>query len=124
MKFKIFFLVLAIFTSVVTPSFADSYRLTSGEAGEYVGQTATVCGHVASTKFAYKSKGQPTFLNLDAPYPRQLFTVLIWGNDRPLFGSPETIYEGKNICATGLIKTYKGVPEIVAKTPSQISLSK
>jgi hypothetical protein len=29
------------------------------------------------------------FLNLDQPYPREVFTVLIWGSDRAKFGTPE-----------------------------------
>ena len=42
----------------------------------------TVCGIVASAHYAASSKGQPTFVNLDKPYPNQIFTVLIWGSDR------------------------------------------
>ena len=70
----------------------------------------TVCGTVASTNFAARSKGQPTYLNLDRPYPNQVFTVLIWGSDRPKFGAPETTLMGKKLCATGTIKAYRGKP--------------
>jgi antitoxin HicB len=48
---------------------------------------------VASTIFAAHSKGQPTFLNLDQPYPTHIFTALIWGSDRPKFGQPEETYK-------------------------------
>lgn len=37
-----------------------------------------MCGVVASTKHVSTSKGRPTFLNLDKPYPDQPFTVVIW----------------------------------------------
>ena len=50
-----------------------------------LGQKATVCGIVASATFLSRSKGQPTFLNLDQPYPRQIFTAVIWGKDREYF---------------------------------------
>lgn len=35
-------------------------------------------GVVAGEHTATSSKRQPTFINLDAPYPRQVFTVLIF----------------------------------------------
>jgi len=80
--------------------------------------------HVASARYAEKSKGQPTFLNLDEPYPKQIFTILIWGSDRSKFGAPENKYRGTRLCATGLIKLYRGVPEIEASDPTQIEVQK
>jgi hypothetical protein len=56
---------------------------------------ATVCGSVVSTHYAPGTKGQPTFLNLDKPYPNQVFTVLIWGESRSKFGTPESEYKGR-----------------------------
>jgi len=67
------------------------------------------------------SKGQPTFLNLDKPYPQQIFTILIWGENRAKFGKPELDYKGKRICATGKITEYRGTPEIVADDPRQVN---
>lgn len=99
---------------------AQTNRITATEARNHVGELATVCGSVASTKFAVRSRGNPTFLNLDKPYPSQVFTVLIWGEDRPKFGRPEDDYQGKRICVTGMISSYRGVPQIVARGPGQI----
>ena len=61
-------------------------KLTTSEAKEHFGETATVCGEVASTRYADSTKGQPTFLNLDKPYPNQIFTIVIWGDNRSKFG--------------------------------------
>ena len=94
--------------------------LSTAEARDHIGETATVCGEVVSTHFAARSRGTPTFLNLDKPYPNQVFTVLIWGSDRPKFGDPEQAYRDKRICITGKIGDYKGVPEVVAHDASQI----
>jgi len=63
----------------------------------------------------------PTLLHLDKPYPQQPFTIVIWGNDRPKFGTPEVEYKGKRVCTTGLITEFRGTPEIVAKDASQIT---
>jgi micrococcal nuclease len=100
----------------------DGRRLLAAlDAADHIGEVATVCGTVASTNFAIRSKGQPTYLNLDRPYPNQVFTILIWGSDRPKFGTPETTLLGKRVYATGAIKEYRGKPEIVATDPRQLT---
>ena len=114
------FLVLSIVGGF--PSFAQQSTITASDAGQFVGKKATVCGIVASAHYAARSKGQPTFLNLDKPYPHQVFTVLIWGSDRGKFENPPEALSGKDICVTGLIQSYKGSPEIIVKDPSQIKV--
>jgi hypothetical protein len=101
---------------------AQQATLTTSEAKQHIGQTATVCGKVMSPRYASSSRGQPTFLNLDKSYPNQEFTVLIWGNDRAKFGTPEADYRDKSICVTGRIQSYRGEAEIVASDPKQIRL--
>jgi hypothetical protein len=96
--------------------------ISAADAKNHVGERATVCGEVASTHYAARSRGNPTFINLDKPYPTQIFTVLIWGSDRPKFGDPEEAYRSTRICVTGKISDYKGAPEIVAYEPSQIKV--
>jgi hypothetical protein len=96
--------------------------ISASEAKNHIGERATVCGNVASTHYAAGSRGSPTFINLDKPYPNQIFTVLIWGSDRKKFGDPEETYQNKHICVTGKITDYKGVPEIVAYEPLQIKI--
>jgi DNA/RNA endonuclease YhcR with UshA esterase domain len=123
LSLKILYFLLSIFFLASSLCLANNKKITPGEASAHIGQTATVCGHVASTKYAYRLKGRPTFLNLDKPYPNQIFTVVIWGSDRSAFGTPEAAYSGKNICVTGIIKSYRGIPEIIAKRPSQITSS-
>jgi DNA/RNA endonuclease YhcR with UshA esterase domain len=94
--------------------------LTATEAKDHVGDQATVCGKVVSTRYAESSRGSPTFLNFDQPYPNQIFTVVIWGTDRSKFGDPESAYRGKRVCVSGKISTYRGVPEVIASEATQI----
>jgi hypothetical protein len=103
---------------------AQTNKITAGEAKDHVAETRTVCGKVASTHFAAKSKGQPTFLNLDEAYPKAVFTILIWGSDRAKFGTPEKKYQDARICVTGKITSYRGKPEVIATEPSQIAQEK
>jgi hypothetical protein len=113
--------VLAVSVLWATQGHAQN-SISAPEAKKHVGEKATVCGEVVGTHYAARSRGNPTFINLDKPYPNQIFTVLIWGSDRPKFGDPEEAYRSKRICATGKISDYKGVPEIVAYEPSQIKV--
>lgn len=94
--------------------------ICAAEAAHHVGERATVCGVVASAKYAQSVGGQPTFLNLDAPYPRHIFTVLVWGEDRVAFPYPPESLDGTAVCVTGRIREYRGRPEIVIRGPEAI----
>jgi len=112
----------ALFCAVLLAPVQAQKKLSASEAKDHIGETATVCGSVASTRHTASTKGEPTFLNLDKAYPSQIFTVLIWGSNRHKFGEPEKEFNGKRICATGKITDYRGVPEIVADDPKQIRI--
>jgi hypothetical protein len=64
---------------IITASHAQQQYITAKDANKYIGEVQTVCAMVASTKFSSQGKKQPTFINLDQPYPKQIFTV----SDRP-----------------------------------------
>lgn len=114
---------LLLFAALVRPAFAQK-SLSAAEAKEHIGEVATVCGTVVTTRYAGSTKGSPTFLNLDKAYPNQVFTIVIWGSDRSKFGRPEVDYREKRICVTGKIREYRGKPEIVADDPGTISVAK
>lgn len=101
---------------------APPERLSPREAKDHVGKQAKVCGKVVSANFATSTRRKPTFLNLDEPYPRQVFTAVIWETDREKFGQPELDLLNKNICVTGLIEGYKGKPEIILGDPEQLKV--
>ena len=94
------------------------------EAKNHVEEKATVCGNVVSARFAKDSKGQPTFLNLDEPYPNHIFTIVVWGSNRDKFGDIETKYRVKDVCVAGKIESFKGVSEIAVNDPSHIVIQK
>ncbi len=115
-------LVIAFFIVLLAELSYGQLSISAAEARNHVGEKATVCGNVASAHYAARSRGNPTFINLDKPYPNQIFTVLIWGSDRPKFGDPEERYGSKHICVTGTITEYRGVPEVTAYEPSQVRI--
>ena len=97
---------------------ADS--IAPGDAISHVGQHARVCGKVVSAKYAQSSRHSPTFLNLDKPYPNQVFTAVIWGDARQRFKTaPETL-QGHAVCVSGTITLYKGGAEMGVSDPGQI----
>jgi hypothetical protein len=99
---------------------AQREGITARQAKDHVGKMEIVCGKVVSARYASRSKGEPTFLNLDEPYPNEIFTIVIWGESRPKFGTPESKYSEADVCVTGKISIYRGIPEIVAAEPGQI----
>lgn len=104
-------------TSSITCRGAISWQ----NARSAIGRVATIRGRVAGTRFASSSSGSPTFLNLGVNYPNpRRFTVVIWIENRGSFGRPEVRYRRKNICVRGRVTSYRGVPEIEARSPSQI----
>ena len=96
-------------------------QLTTADAKAHVGEQATVCGVVKSARWASTSNRKPTFLNLDEPYPKQVFTVVIFEEHRGAFTPPpEVQFKDTRICVSGKIEEYRGTPQIVVTAPSQI----
>jgi DNA/RNA endonuclease YhcR with UshA esterase domain len=94
-------------------------------AKDHIGKEATVCGTVKSARYASTSNRKPTFLNLDKAFPNQIFTAVIFEENRSKFAKPpEEQFKDKAICVTGKIEEYNGTPEIVVTEPKQIEEKK
>jgi hypothetical protein len=107
-----------------TVAAAQPAHIPTREAKNHVGEKRTVCGKVVGIHFVSSGKGQPTFVHFDEQYPNQIFTLVIWGTDRPKFGRPEDLYRDKELCVSGKIISYLGIPEIVATSPNQVQIQK
>jgi hypothetical protein len=98
-------------------SIGQSQTITAAQAREHDGETATVCGIAQNEHTASTTRGKPTFIDLDSSFPYQIFSILVWDDDRPSVGElPRT---GSRVCVTGLINYYHGVPRIVVKSSGQ-----
>jgi hypothetical protein len=95
--------------------------LNPEEAARHVGENTTVCGLVASAKYASQAMAAPTFLDLGEPYPNQVFSAVILGSDRTKFGAPEVSLRQKQVCVTGEIFLFQGKPEIIVRDIKQLS---
>jgi len=112
-------IVLSVVALLLWTGAGECATLAASQAKAHEGENAKVCGTVASEHTAMRSRGEPTFINLDAAYPEQIFTILVWVEDRANVGRlPRS---GAHACATGLIEDYRGVPEIVVRNSDQLS---
>lgn len=102
------------------PALPDG-AIRADDAGQRVGETATVCDEVSDT-FRSEHGRRPTFLRLGSrPYPDHKFTALIWDEDREAFGrEPEDDLLGALVCVTGEIRRYAGRPEITLEKRAQL----
>jgi hypothetical protein len=109
----------SVLVSLIALSSANAQTISTAEAKNHIGENATVCGKVAGERTPTSSRGEPTFINLDSAYPNQVFTILVWGDDRKNVGELPRV--GSHVCAKGQISDYHGVPEIVVRTSGQLS---
>ena len=113
-----------VLDTIAAPAHSAPPILRTDEAIRHLGETATVCGVVASSRHQDTTRGKGTFLHVDRPYPHHIFTVIIWEPDRAGFGEPEKTLLHHRICVTGPITAYKGKAEIIAHRPDQITVEK
>lgn len=104
-------------SSIVAIPSGDISRIQASDAVRYVGQYKTVCGRVAQIKEF--SKG--TYLNIGQAYPSQDLTIVVWSSDQYQVGDIHQ-YANKNICISGKISTYKGIPQIKFNSADQVRM--
>jgi DNA/RNA endonuclease YhcR with UshA esterase domain len=117
MKTKSTLALVAVACAALTVAQAPP-NYTPAEAAKHVGETATVTGNVDG--FHQIGKGT-IFLNMGGEYPNQAFTAFIPSGSAGQFSNPQQ-YEGRTVAVSGKIALYKGKPEIIVRSPSQISV--
>lgn len=102
-------------SSCETPLDWDSAR-------EHIGQTRAIAGRVvAVTKSPPNTRGDPTWIEVGAPFPNsKRLSLVIWGNRRSSFPTDLQELIGTRPCIVGEIQDYKGVARIELRTPDQI----
>jgi micrococcal nuclease len=91
--------------------------ITWVNADEYYNQYVIIEGTIVDT---YNS-GRVYFLNFHPNY--QYFSAVIFACDLPGFPyPPDTYYLCRKVQIMGIIREYKGSPEIIVKTPDQIKI--
>ena len=88
------------------------------DAALYYGKVKTVEGKIVASN----NTGKVCFLNFLKNW-KKYFTAVIFASDFGEFPArPEEYYLNRNVLVRGLIKEYKGKPEIILKGPEQIEI--
>lgn len=115
--------VITFFIITISIAYSQIEKIDAFQAKEYLGKIKSVCGKVVSIRNDLEMLPSPIFLNLEKEYPDHIFTVFITSSTREKFDSNiDSIFLNKRICVMGLIKEYKGKPEIVVNNPKQITI--
>lgn len=105
----------------IDPTKLPRNTFNTEQAAFYAGKRdeITVCGKVVSTKLS--SKGN-IFLNLDKPFPNQIFTVTIFKDQVHNFSyAPNEALDGKMICVKGIVsKDSNGVAGMIITNENAI----
>jgi len=115
-------ILIAIAVMIIT---LTSYAIAGNnidwkDAENHYGKYMTVDGMIVSAKCLPKV----CFLNFDRDY-RKTFTAVIFASDLSKFPpNPDLYFLNKKVRVTGIIKEYKGKPEIILKKPDQIKIVK
>ena len=93
------------------------------EVGKHVGDSVVVEARVFSTRYFESAKNTPTLLNIGAAFPNQLFTVVIYGEDRKNFSTaPEEYFKNQTVKIRGKVELYRDRPQIVVKNSEGIQV--
>ncbi len=96
----------------------DSGIISWAMADEHMGELAIVEGVIVRT---YQSD-KVLFLNFHEDY-RNTFSVAIFVTELSRFpGDAKEYYKGKLVRISGIIKEYRGAPEMIVKDPDQIEV--
>ena len=96
---------------------APAAELDMSEASEHVGQNARVRGMLMN---AHTSANGTVFLDFCKRYRTCPFSAVIFADDAKQFGDLSK-FVGREITVSGRISSYQSRPEIIIRTPDQIS---
>lgn len=76
----------------------------------FIGEKIEFCGEVSQVSTTSKA----TYINFGGHYPKHQFSIVTWSNQLP------NINENMQLCVSGVVESYKGIPQIVLQSQDQI----
>jgi DNA/RNA endonuclease YhcR with UshA esterase domain len=92
-------------------------RITPEQAAKKIGESAVVRGKVVQVN----KREKVCNLNFGGSFPKHVFEAVIFATDFKTFPELEKL-EGKTVELNGKITDYKGKPQMVLKTRSQLKV--
>jgi DNA/RNA endonuclease YhcR with UshA esterase domain len=105
--------------AVLAPATQSPPVITPAEAAKHIGERVIVEGKVTQIVL---SVNLTTHMNFGGLYPNHVFTVTIFKADQSQFPGVKD-YEGKVVQVEGVVRAYRGKPEIRLTDRSQIRLA-
>lgn len=93
-------------------------KIGAADASKFYGREMIVTGTVAQVSI----RPNIIFLNMDKPYPKSPFTLVIFPAATNQFGNLKAL-KGSSVEAEGKIVNYHNRPEIVLEKASQLKLT-
>ena len=87
------------------------------QAGHLIGKPVSVKGKV----YGFKALGNMTLVDLGAPHPNELLTVVLKGDAKDSYAP--ILLKGKIISVSGIIQNYHGKPEIIITESKYLTVS-
>ncbi len=94
------------------------HAISAEDAAAHDGSLVTVEGIAREVHVAHS--GRATFIDFDGVYPDQPFAAVIFEDDMANVGDVSDL-EGKTVDVTGKIQMYRGMPQIVVTSRSQLA---
>ena len=104
--------------ALLIATFAQAETIPPKDAAHYVGDSMTVEGVVSQVS---TGSGGTTFINFGGRYPNHVFYAVIFRKNSARFEEVHAL-DGKTIAISGIVKLYKGKPQIILYSPEQIEL--
>jgi hypothetical protein len=112
------------FALILSLAAAAQKEVRLEDVGQHVGDSVVLTGKVAGGRYFPQGEGVPTLLNIGAPYPHQLLTVVIRGTARKEFaGAPEKDLLNKEVRVAGKVELYKGKPQVMVYSAAQLTIA-
>jgi hypothetical protein len=98
---------------------ASQGTISPEQASSHEGTSATVEGTVSDVHTA--RSGRVTFIDMGGSYPNNAFTGVVFASDMATVGDLSDL-TGKTVDISGEVKEYRGKPEIIISSRSQIKM--
>ena len=116
---KIQILISSLGFVILLATAAWSETISPPEAAYHVGEQVTVAGVVSQVSVSGKGT---IFVNFGGRFPNHVFYAVIFAKYARSFKDVHAL-EGRSVAIDGVVKMYKGKPEIILTSPDQISLN-
>lgn len=92
------------------------------QAASRIGKNAAIKGNIINITYRNDVRGKPTWIEIgDRRSKEKSLTLIIWGNNRPMFESTLAELEKYSVvCAEGLVNDYKGKSQIKLSSLDQL----